>query len=356
MSGLDGARSHTTSQGLPLSPTLTFRARISGGVRGSVCADERGHVIASTLGNALVEVDEKGNEVWSARPPAGMLSSAPAILSDGSRVALTTTGSMLSVAAAGSPVRHVGLPLSAAARPIALLPVQSGGVVVGAGREILWLAQDLSVRASAKTDEDLVESIERGGNILLVTGAGEVLEWRPPDAPRRIASFGGKVRTGALLSSKNHVSAVVDDTTLIDVNLKADTRHIRTQGTTTLEGPPTLLRNGELLVMDSQGLILGFSQKGLETWRVATEPGVSPSNSSSLGGLRAPAIVGGQGRVAIARPGLDVAVVSANGSLLSARGTACPDPESLVPAGPARLVLACASGELFGIANGKKRQ
>jgi hypothetical protein len=191
---------------------------------------------------------------------------------------------------------------------------------------------------------------------LLVTQAGEVLEWRPPERPRRIASFGGKVRRGALLSSKNHVSAVVDDKALIDVNLKVDTRHVRSQSTNTLEGPPTVLRNGELMVMDSQGLILGFDQKGLETWRVATEPGVGAGGVSSLSGLRAPPIIGGKGRVAIARPGLDVAVVSAGGSLLSARGTACPDPESLVPTGPGRLVLVCASGELFGIANAKKRQ
>ncbi len=358
MAGFNTSRTHSTHLSLPHAPVLSWRARISGGIRGSVVSDGRGHVVASTLGNALVELDSKGKQRWIAHPPEGVVVTGPAILSGGARVALTSTGALLSVSENGGPPKHHPLPLKSASKATDLLPVSSGGVVVAAGREALWLTQDLGLRARARLPNDIVEVLARRSDVILVASGGEVLSWKPPEPPRRVASFGGKISRGAALSSDKHVSAVVDEKRLLDVNLKMDTRHIRMQGSSVLEGPPTVLPNGELLVMSRQGLVLGFDRKGLESWRVATEPGVRApgGGGAGLGILRSPPIIGSRKHVAVARPGLDVAIVSANGNLQLAKGTACPDPESLIPTGPSRLVLACSSGQVFGITSGKTGQ
>ncbi|MEZ4223983.1 MAG: PQQ-binding-like beta-propeller repeat protein [Polyangiaceae bacterium] len=349
MVGFDTAHSYSTRLPLPERPAILWRARVSAGIRGDIVTDGKA-LVAITNGNSLVQLDVRGKETWSARPAAGALLARPAITAKSERIAVSSSGKLL-VASPRGQSREVSLPI-AINRPTTPLPVESGGVVLCSGPDALWLTQDYGIRVQSKLPDDIIDSVARAEDVLLVTTRGDVFGWRPPAAPRRLASFGGRVGGGVALSSPTHVTAVVDGVRLVDVNLKSDTRHIRLQSTTPLQGPPTLLTSGEVLVTTSQGLLLGYDRSGLETWRVATEPALAAAGAASVG-ADAPAVIGGSGRVAVARPGLDVALISADGTLVAAPGTACTDPESLVPLAPRRLVLACADGELFGIGSGK---
>lgn len=348
MDRVDGARSGRSRSDLPGKPRELWRARITGGLDLAPVVDRRGHVVAASAAGRVTELDGKGAVIWSTRTGSGAVMLGPMLTSDETRVVIASPPEVIGLAVDGTTKYRRSLPLpdlKNAAQPLA---TSDGGMVLAAHGKLLRLDSRGDVQARAELPSPPVSLLEQGRRILIVALSGDVLEWKPPAEPSKLGSFGGRVDEGAALSSANHVTAVVDHQRVVDLNLTAGTRHLRVVSGELLQGPPAISAGGETRVASFGGLLLGHDQSGAETARAALEPASAAAATPGLGLTGAPPLVlDGKGRVAFARPGLDVGVLLPNGNIVTAPGAACGDPLSLVPAGARRLLLGCRSGLLL---------
>jgi hypothetical protein len=341
----DGARTGRATAAFPDSPRVLWRARITGGLDLPMAVDERGHVIAASPMGHVTELRADGKLAWTAKLPAGSPPTiAPVITSDGTRVVVTGSGDIIGLTSAGRDKFQSPLPFGRSAKGLApALAASDGGVVLGGKGALAWLDASGTVAARAAISGTPVSLIERRSRVLAVTERGDVFEWRPPGEPTKLGSFAGRVDEGAALSGPKTVTAVVDHLRLVDLDLETGARTVRVESLEMLQGPPAVLANGETRVASFGGTMLGHDRAGVETARAALEPPGGALGAPPLA-FAPPLWVDPSGRVAYARPGLDVGVLLPSGEPRAAAGAACGDPIALVPAGPQRLVLACRSG------------
>ncbi|MFO0569976.1 MAG: hypothetical protein U0263_30295 [Polyangiaceae bacterium] len=346
----DSARTGRTRQPLPSEPVVLWRARVTGGLDLPLVVDGRGHTIAASPMSQLVELDDKGKLSFSVKTGSSPPVQGPVLTTDGTRIVLTAVGELWGLTPNGAVRFRRTLPQSSALGGAQPLATRDGGAVFWAGQSLYWIDPSGDVQARAKHTATPVTLLELGGRILAVSERGDVYEWKPPEEPTKLGSFGGRIDEGAALSSSNHVTAVVDHTRVIDLKLSAGSRHIRVETSELLQGPPTILSNGETRVASFAGLLLGHDRLGAETTRAALEPN-SGASAGSVPGLTQPPplLVDEKGRVAFVRPELDAGVVLETGEIKSAAGAACGDPISLTAAGKQRFVVACRSGLILMI-------
>ena len=98
----------------------------------------------------------------------------------------------------------------------------------------------------------------------------------------------------------------------------------------------------ELRILTQEAILLGTDSEGRERLR---SPLDDLRTEAALGTL----VVDGRGASAVALGGLDLVLVTADGSTSSVPGTGCADPLRPTPTGPGRLTAACRSGVLFGV-------
>lgn len=344
---VDAARTGRTREPLPTAPRVLWRARITGGLQLPVVVDARGHVIAASPMSQLVELDAKGKLAWSAKTGNSVPVQGPVLTTNGTRMLVTSNAELWGISANGTLLMRRSLPTPSVRRAVPPLATADGGVVLAVVGSLLALDASGDVQARASQADPVATLIEHGRRTLIVTERGDVLEWNPPREPTKLGSFGGSVEEGVALSSANHLTAVVDAKRIVDFKLSTKTRHIRAQSTDRLQGPPTILANGETRVASFSGLMLGHDRAGLETARAELEPG----SGASVPGMfqPPPLVVDAMGRVAFVRPGLEAGVVLESGEQKTAAGAACGDPLSLAPAGPNRFVVACRSGLILMI-------
>jgi hypothetical protein len=344
---VDAARTGRARGSFVASPKVLWRARITGGLDLTPVVDRRGHVIVATPGARLTELDEKGKVAWTTRTGSSSVVLGPLLTSDGTRVVVTATGNMLGVTSDGRVRFDVPLPVANVHGGAAPLATSDGGLVLAVAGQLLRFDSGGSISSRAPIAGPVASVLEQGARVLVVLAAGDVVEWKPPQEPTVIGSFGGRVEEGAALSSDHHLTAVVDQKRVVDLNLKTATRHVRVESTELLQGPPAIAKNGETRVASYSGLLLGHDRTGAETTRVALEPSpVLGGGAPALVGFAvAPPLVVDDGlKVAFARPGLDVGVVSRDGNVTSVKGAACGDPLAVLPAAKGQLLLACRSG------------
>jgi hypothetical protein len=293
----------------------------------------------------LVELDAQGKLDWTRKTGNGLPVLGPVLTTNGTRVVVTNGAEVLGMSPSGASVFERRLPVASIRHAAPPLATRDGGFVIAASGGLFHLDASGDLQARAAAPEPPAALLEHAGRILMATQRGDVLEWKPPAGPTKLGSFGGRVEGSVALSSPNHLTAVVDHERLVDFKLSAKTRHIRLSSSERLEGTPAILKTGETRVTTFGGLLLGHDRSGLETSRANLEP-ASASGLPSLPGMfqAPPVIVDAKGRVAFVRPGLDAGVVLPTGEQKSAAGAACGDPQSLVPAGPNRFVVACRSG------------
>lgn len=347
---VDSARTGRAKDPLPNEPRVLWRARITGGLDLPLAVDAKGRVTAASPMSQVVELDEKGKLAWTFKTGAASPVMGPVITTNGTRVVLTGTAELLGLSPAGALRIKKSLPLPnlrAATQPLA---TRDGGIMIAAAGSLLYLDASGDVQARAKQADPVVTLLEQPTRTLIVTEKGDVLEWKPPQEPTKLGSFGGRVDEGAALSSDNHLTAVVDHERLVDFKLSAATRHIRLDSTDRLQGPPAILPSGETRIASFSGLLLGHDRTGIETARAALEPPAGAGMPSVPGIFQAPPlVVDAKGRVAFVRPGLEAGVVLETGEPKLAAGGACGDPLSLSPAGKGRFVVACRSGLILMI-------
>lgn len=360
-------RTGVTPHELPAKPKVLVRTRVQGGIVGGPAVDETGRIVVATGISRIVQLTPRGKLDWSRPTGTASPATGPVLMSDGTRVAVTTSGEVFGYSPTGARRFHrfLGGTGDVTVDP---LPLADGSVLVARGRELVRLGPRGALQGRAQTPSAIVALLavpSRGRKAdvtpLVVVQNGSVLRWRVHEEPITIGSFSGSVRGGVIAVSKRHLLAVVDNRRLVELDLRTRTRHERWASPgATLSRDLTAWARDEAksapkrpaYVVTSDGLLLGHDSEGSELRRVALEPYSGfggDAGALSFGGTGSgPApIVGTKKRLAFLRAGLELGVLSADGRIERAEGATCSDPIALVGAGEKRLVAACSSGLLF---------
>ncbi|MEO7331811.1 MAG: hypothetical protein ABI193_24760, partial [Minicystis sp.] len=212
---------------------------------------------------------------------------------------------------------------------------------------------------------------------LFTTESGSAFLWRPPGSPRKLGSFTGVPRRGALLADGRTLVAVVDTRRVVGLDLLTGTTHVRATGfpgnffdspaalapSDIARGPLAQMGPGVALVTVQTGLLLGLDAAGNERVRLSLDkppPAIlgvlggtvgGPGGASFFGAAEfkpsPPLIVDADGRLGFARANGRVGVVGPDGAVSLAGERVCLTPVAVVPAGDKRMLLVCRDGGLW---------
>lgn len=362
MMRLDPRRTGRTRDPLPMAPRVLWRARAQGGIGHAVRVDDSGAIVISSSIAQVVQIDPHGRPAWTVRTGGGAPLTSPVITSNGTRVILVPGPQLLGIDPRGHVLfkRALPGPARSPSSVSALLPLQSGGLALALGDRVLEVGPRGGVLAVADAQETVQALLGRAATVIAVTRRGNVLSWRPPGAASHIGSLGGEADGWPALCSPHSLCASVGSHRIVELDLRTGIRHVRLDDSSiSLLGSPAISPAGDTLMTTADGLLLGHDASGKETLRVALIPGsLSPGSGRPILVRRAtfpPVIVDGSGAIGFARPGLDAGIVTPAGDLRTAPGTACADPIGVAPAGPRRMVVACRSGLLWLVGDGKQK-
>ncbi|EYF04106.1 PQQ-like beta-propeller repeat protein [Chondromyces apiculatus] len=362
---LDGQRRGMSRSPLPEAPKELWRRHISGGIDASPLVDAQGNVVVTLTVPEVVKLGADGKEVWRVRIGSNA-PLAPAVLtSDGTLVLVTSAGVAWGLGPAGTTQFTTTLGVRGRDADVTPLALDDGAVVIAAGRSLVEISGGGGVRARAEVGERVVGAVLRGPEgSLVTTESGEVLAWHPPGAPRRVGSFGGAPRRGAVLADARTLLAVVDGRRLMGLDLRtglASTRASGASGMGAFDAPPAVGAKGVAVTGTAAGVLVGVDAAGGESLRVAVDrappvsiPPDAGAGAATLGLLGVlqdvkpspPVVLDGEGRVAFARAGGRAGVVQPDGSLALATERVCASPVAVLPGGARRMLVACRDGTL----------
>jgi outer membrane protein assembly factor BamB len=158
--------------------------------------------------NDLAVVGNDGNEKWRTRMDAGALG-PPAMLSDGTVVAVTSGGEAVGVRRGAIRFRtRLGGDRTLASH-VSPLPLDDGGVIVATATELTALDAEGGIRTRATIPDTIVAPLVAfDGQALAVTFSGNVYGWTPGKDARKIGSFGQFIDTNAAIAGKGTLVAV----------------------------------------------------------------------------------------------------------------------------------------------------
>lgn len=391
---LDASRSGRTRTRLPFPLVEVWRRHLTGGVEQPPVVDAQDNILAALTVPEVVKLAPDGKEIWRVRLGNAAPVVPPALTSDGTLVTVTSAGIAWGISPTGS-VRF-STPLGVRGRDVdtAPLALADGGVVIAAGGALLEIDRDGAIRARTALDPrpGSVDSRVSGALLtgpagdgkgpsfagtLFTTESGSVFLWRPPGAPRKLGSFGGVPRRGAMLADGRTLVAVVDTRRVVGLDLLTGTTQVRASGYPGAlfdspaalapeaidRGPLAQMGPGVALVTVQTGLLLGLDGAGNERARLSLDK-PPPALLGVLGGAvggpggatffgtaefkpSPPLIVDAQGRVGFARANGRVGVVGPDGALSLAGERVCLTPIAVVPAGEKRMLLVCRDGGLW---------
>jgi hypothetical protein len=234
----------------------------------------------------------------------------------------------------------------------ALLPYPSGGVIVELDRTVSWVTETGELRAQSRVSSPIDSMVADDGGIIYMLGEdGSVFRWDLDSAPRAIASFGTRSRH-LVLSPSGELYANVGRSSFgaLDPRQNEVSERIGLEPES-FAAASTVLRDGSILLVTRQGLLLGYDRAGSEKFQVALQaPGtLGPAGSDFL----AP-IADANCTLAVAGESLSATLISRDGTVKPVREAICLTPIGLVPAGAGRLLLSCSSGALWAIGENPK--
>jgi len=356
---LDPQRTGRSSTALPEAPVELWRRPISGGLDLPPVVDHTGRIVAALTIPEIVELDADGKEQWRTRLGTAGALAPPALTSDGTVVVLTSDARAWGISKSGSVRFETTLGVNGRDLTLAPMPTDDGGVVLAAGRELLALGPNGTIRARARLPSRAAgPPVLHRGDALIVTEPGEVYRYHAPESPQRIGSFNGRPKGGAALADARTLIAVVDTTRIVALDLPTGTTHVRSGAVdllTQFDGPVALSREGVALTTTYSGVLLGYDAAGDETRRVSLEKQLLAADAGAASLLLGtvdrkpspPVFVDGEGRVAFARRTGKVGVALPNGRIAVASDRLCSSPIHIVPAGDRRMLVACRDGTLW---------
>jgi outer membrane protein assembly factor BamB len=395
---IDGRRSGRTRTKLPAAPVEAWRHHVTGGLEQAPAVDAQGNILVAGTVPELLALAPDGKELWRVRLGTAAPVAPPVITSDGGAVVITSAGQAWGVAPSGAVRFTTALGLRGRDIDVAPLALDDGGVVIASGAALVEIDRDGAVRARTalelkpgSPDGRVAGALLVGPRIagaplgtLFTTDSGSVYAWRPPASPRRLGTFGGFSRKGAVLADARTLLAVVDGRRVVAFDLPTGTTHVRAGvGLSQFDGPITLGEGDLAFVATQHGLLLGLDPAGNEKIRVALEmppalalpapaPGAAgpggvvgnapggagvgtlslgPGGGSFFGAPDAkpspPLLIDPDGRIAFARSSGRAGVLSPGSAPVLAGEHLCASPLAILPAGNKRLLIACRDGGLL---------
>src|SRR5262245_60898482 len=218
---LDPRRTGRARTRLPSSPVEVWRRHVSGGIDLPPLVDGAGNIIVSLTMPEVAKYGPDAKEIWRTRVGTAAALAPPTLLGDGTIAVVTSAGIAWGLTPGGA--HRFSTPLGVRGRDTdtAPLALADGGLIVAAGNAIVEIDADGAIRARATLDDrppGAPPAIERAAGAiidspagaLVTTDTGSVYRFRPPAPPRKIGSFGGTTRRGALLADDRTLLAVVD--------------------------------------------------------------------------------------------------------------------------------------------------
>jgi outer membrane protein assembly factor BamB len=371
---LDPRRTGRARTRLPASPVELWRRHMSGNVDVPPVVDEAGDVIVALTIPEIVALGPDAKEIWRARLGNAAPTAPPAILADGTVVVVTGAGAVWGVRPGGVVRFTTSLGVRGRDCDAAPLALADGGLLVAAGSALVELDADGIVRARGALEDRApgaaAPTLDRAAGALvdspsgaLVTAeSGNVYRFHPPAPPRKIGSFGGSTRRGALLADDRTLLAVADGRRLVALDLLTGAAHVRSGGYL-FDSPPALGYGAGLALVTANlagagGMLLGVDAAGNEKIHVALERSIAAPNglyggpgSASFPPIDAkpspPPVVDPVGRVAFVRWNGRVGTVSPEGRVDVAAERVCAAPVAVVPAGDKRMLVACHDGGIW---------
>jgi hypothetical protein len=338
----DGARTGRVRILIPTTPVVTRKIPLFADLATAPVVDARGRLAIATRDGKLVEVGTAGQVFYSLTLDAPAVL-GPVITSDGTRVVVTRDGVATGVSKAGDVV--FSTPLAPTKGPLRAEPLatRDGAAVVAIGTRAIKVGAGGAVEATTDLDEVVTALTELGRTLFLSTETGQVFEWRPPNAPRSIGSFGGRPTSEVVAEDPSRLLAVVRNASLVELGVRDGGRVlIADLAPDAIADGPALTPTGEARVATRSGLVLGY-RDARETFRHSVAP---PSPMTTFGFVDAglPPVTDRTGATASVTPTGSLAIVLPTGEVRTAMISECGLPAALVPSGERQLAVFCRSG------------
>jgi outer membrane protein assembly factor BamB len=385
---VDAERSGRSKTKLPARPKEVWKKTLPSGTSFAPLVDGQGTFTFALTTSLVVRWSSEGKEQWRVQLPAAAASAVtvaapPVLLSGGTIAVITSLGELVGISPSGS-IRYttpLGVSTSGGVRDggVAPLALDDGGLAIASGRTLMELSADGSVRARAQLDDAAIGALLPGPEGTIVTTAsGAVYSFKPPGSPRKIGSFGGSVRKGAVRADDRTLYAVVDNRRIVALDIPTGSTHTRASAGLLLGGfdaPVAVGPGGAAVTGAYAGLVLSFDPSGTEKLRVSIDPSLSltapdggapvstssplspppypggPGGSFGLGQLPTidmrpspPVLVDSDGRVAFVRASGRAGIIAPDGNMTLLNERVCNRPSSLQPAASKKLLITCEEG------------
>ena len=222
MGRVDGPRTGRATSALPGEPRLLWRAVTHGGLdRVPLAVASDGSVIvASASLPEMTQLSRDGRELSHSSTGAGPAVTGPVLLSDATRVVVTSAGEAVGFWPGGSLRFRTDLGLPGRSARIAPLALDDGGVAIAVATEVLQIDADGTVVGRATVGDRIVGALVHTAlGTVATTDNGSAFVIRGGHATR-IGSLGGDPGPGAAATNPRTIVAVVDNRRLVALDLQ----------------------------------------------------------------------------------------------------------------------------------------
>ena len=339
MPGVDATRSRRTTTKLSAAPAVSRRLRVAYGVgRGLVTRGDGGFFVLHPSARAS-RLDARGKLIFSLKLPAEPASAA--VVTSNGRFAFVSAGELQIVDEQGRVSSRTSLgDADFTARSI--LASRDGGVVLASNSRLLQLSAFGELVWRRSIPETPLELLETDAGMVCVTALGSVYRLDGAGRLSKLGELGGNATAVTAARGQTLLLARTGSHRLVKFDLSGHRASaIVDDAAMELDGPLLLDPDGLAQAFSADGLLMRYRSDGSEAQRVPLDPG-----SRKAPGMES-ALILADGRLLVARPNADVAVVSASGEVTSVPSSACPDPVGVFSAGAAAVLVACRSGNVL---------
>lgn len=341
MRRVDARRSGQSATRLSEQPHVERRLRVALGVgRGLVTLSDGGFFIVHASPRAS-RFDAQGKLLFSVKLPAEP-SSAPVVTSAG-WFAFAAGGELHLVDDHGK--QRARTPLGDNDPSVrSILATRDGGVLLTSYGSLIKISAFGDVVWRRSTSEGPFELLETSVGVLCVTLVGNVYRLDAAGRLSKLGELGGAAGSITATAEGDQLLARTGSHRLVSFDLREHRLRASIEDATLdLDGP--VLQSSDRLahVFTNDGLLVRYRPDGSEAQRIPVDPGSRKAPDPDEALLLA------DGRLLIARDGMDVAVVTPAGEVSTIPSSACPDPVGIYAVGPKAVVLACRSGNMLRI-------
>lgn len=339
MRRVDAKRSGQVGTRLRAEPRVQRRLRVALGVGRGLVTLADGSFFVVHSGPRASRFDAQGKLLHSQKLPAEA-SSAPIVTSAG-WFGFTAGGELYLVDGAGRVRARTALG-DADPSVRSILATRDGGVLLTSYGTLIKISALGELMWRRSLPDAPFELLETRAGVLCVTLHGHVYGLDAAGRSSKLGELGGGASSVTVSADGAQLLARSGNHRLVKFDLREHRLRATVEDPTLdFEGPLLRSRDGVAHVFTTDGLLVRYHADGSEAQRIPVDPG----------SRKAPdwddALLLGDGRLLLARDGMDVAVITPNGEVSSIAQSACPDPVGLYATGPQGVLLACRSGNML---------